>query len=818
MTLFVFTLVGVAGAAVAEQKFPLPGGSVAFSTRGATAFRVRVLKGSATAAVPFDTPMVEPAEPDASFSVYQGSLGSGIKADGIGSMILSAAFELVLIDASGSEVMRSAPLSSSNDTCAAQPGMDVAGGTRAASPRTVPDESACCAACKHVSSCKNWIYGHPGDEEGNCWLMSTISGTVPRSDRTLGGSGTGNDVRLGIKAGTLLYGGGGDKSATPAITHTSGSAYVDNTKVFAPYFYSTSGFACLAAVNTTTGDGKTNVLPVSYSTDGKFVTWTYPDGPIELYLMPGATLDAGTSAYLKLTGTPPVPPRYAFGFIASRWGWQNRSYIESVLHRFRDGRYPIDAFIGDFGWFTNVSDYKFPPQGFPWYHDFGFSPQTFPEPAPQLASYRKDLHFRMGGIRKPRLGNTDLLNEARAKGFLLPGGEMRAQRRGVGLYAEQRNINFSSPAAREWYVEKQKHYLADGVSFFWNDEGETDYYTFHWWNVAQAQTVQAVRPGARFYSINRAWTPGMARLGATVWTGDINPSWDDLASTPAMILNWGLAGAPYVACDIGGFTGATTAPLLLRWMQLGSFMPTMRVHSVNWATPHFPWLFPEPYDSLMRAALELRYRLLPYHYSLAHTMHSAARLWMRPLAAAYPTDETAATLASQWLDGALLVAPVLTEDSTRHVYLPTGTWYHFNSSRVESGPTWLNGTAAIGEVPCFVPPGAVVPLGPVVQHSDALPGGPLSVHVYGGADGSFALVEDDGETDDYARHGKVRTTQFTWDEKSRTLSWSVSGTASSPQMFVSVGLTLFTSDGGRFDSGAKQLGTGGSIVALGEAM
>ena len=112
----------------------------------------------------------------------------------------------------------------------------------------------------------------------------------------------------------------------------------------------------------------------------------------------------------------------------------------------------------------------------------------------------------MGGIRKPRLGNTALLQEAAELGILLPGDESSA----LG-YANGRNINYSNPDARNWYASKEEHYLTDGVSFFWNDEGETDFFTFHFWNEAQVQTLRLVNATRRFYSINRAWTPGITR-------------------------------------------------------------------------------------------------------------------------------------------------------------------------------------------------------------------------------------------------------------------------------------------------------------------
>ena len=474
-------MLAVAALSIADEvRVTIPNSKkvVALSTRGATAFRVRLLPDGVGA--PFETPMVAPTEPDAPFTKVQGPAGYGIKAAGLGSALVSTAGELLLLDASGSVLTKSAPLGgpAKNDTCASQQGTDITGGTRAGSPTSVKDEGACCAYCKATSGCKYWIYGHPGDPEGNCWVMATITGTKPSSARTLGGAGAGSGVRLSTGSDALLYGRGAGKNDATHLTATSASAFVDNTRVYAPHYFSTDGYAILAAVNKTSGNGKTNVLPVSYSTDGSFISWSFPaDGAaLELYLMPAATLDAGTAAYYGLIGAPAVPPRFAFGFLASRWGWQNRSYIEDMLHAFRDGAYPIDAFIGDFGWFTNVSDYSFPPAGFPWYHDFGFSDATFPQPSQQLDAYRHDLHIRMGGIRKPRLGNTALLDEARQKGFLLPGGEASEAKLG---YANQRNINYSIPAARDWYAQHQKHYIADGVAFFWNDEGETDYYTFH---------------------------------------------------------------------------------------------------------------------------------------------------------------------------------------------------------------------------------------------------------------------------------------------------------------------------------------------------
>jgi alpha-glucosidase len=624
---------------------------------------------------------------------------------------------------------------------------------------------------------------------GELTLTDAQQNTVLTSEPLQGGT---SDVVFRSEGGQLYGRGSGPNDANILASwnntpYPENMPFVENRENYVPHYYSTDGYVALGVVPYSIGNPsmtsppKPNYYPANFSSNGTQITWSHT-GTFELYLVPASSMDEGTSRYYELIGKPPVPPRYAFGFIASRWGWTDETYLESVLHDFRTGDYPIDAFITDFGWFTNVSDYNFVPAGEPWYHDFGYHNATFPNPKEQLRSYREDLHFRMGGIRKPRLGNTELLDYARSKNWILPGEEASDE---LG-YAAQRNLNFSIPDVRYWYAEQQQHYLEDGVSFFWNDEGETAYFTFHWWNVAQLQSLRSVSANRRFYSINRAWQPGTARMGATVWTGDLLADWDWLVQTPGMMLNWGLAGSPYVACDIGGFWPNTTGLLLTRWYQVGVFMPTMRVHSVIDATPHFPWLwgdFAEP----MRKALNLRYQLVPYHYSLAHQMYDTGKLWMRPLVAEFPLDDTAAPLTSQWLDGDLLVAPVMSNTSEYSVYLPGGTWYEFNGNATYAGPVHLGGTAEIDEIPVFVRAGSLVVLAPVVPDTASLPGGPLQLQIYGGSDANFTLVEDDGETTDSVK----RSTLFTWSENQKSLTWKATG-PTVPNQFTSVECVYFS--------------------------
>merc|ERR1719198_944459 len=157
-----------------------------------------------------------------------------------------------------------------------------------------------------------------------------------------------------------------------------------------------------------------------------------------------------------------------------------------------------------------------------------------------------------------------------------------------------------------------------------------------------------------------------------------------------------------------------------------------------------------------------------------------------------------------------MVAPVLNEDNSTSVYLPEGTWYEFNSTTTHSGPTTLSLTnVPLTTTPVYVRPGGIITLGPVIQHTGQMPGGPLEVQVYGGFDGTFALVEDDGESYAY-KTGSTRTTAFAWTDATKTLAWTVSGTYAGPEVYTQANVVLITASGTATLQGA--LGRSGSVT------
>jgi alpha-glucosidase len=633
------------------------------------------------------------------------------------------------------------------------------------------------------------------------WTLKNAAGQVvipPHQIGDLSGARFTEDSQIGIQLGwdktqpiPILGCGNGVDS----LEQTQAVARVANGRAVIPYYWSAAGYAVLGV----TADDN---LPAQWQgvTPAEYGVWTFPGVRADLYLMPAASLKDAAGAYARLTGAAPVPPRWAFGYLQSRWGWQGRAYIEDTLKHFHDLQIPVDAFIFDFEWYTVNPDYALPANGQPNFDDFGWNTNLFNEPAKQIADYRSQ-GVRFVGIRKPRLGNSDSLVMMREKHW---GVDVRD-----AAQFQTRDINFRNPDVRQWYVNQSSNLWQAGVDGWWNDEGESRYTTYYYWNLAEQQALNRYRPGQRLWSLNRAYSPGTQRLGAGAWTGDVKASWKVLAATPVSLLNWSLAGMPYGACDIGGFFNTPSPELLTRWMEAGVFFPIMRAHSTFDVPPHFPWLYGPEALAAMRQAIDLRYRLIPFYYSLAHETCETGIPWMRPLVMEFPGDPRTANLSDEWMMGrSLLVAPVLHVGGQRSVYLPAGGWYAFESNHRLPGNQTLEVTARLEEIPLYVRAGSILPLGPVIQHTSQLPGGALELQIYPGQDATFTLVEDDGETTGYLK-GNIRRTTFKWQDDLGRLSWKSSGRYAGPDVFKNYHVVLFDASGKIEAEG--RLGTHGQL-------
>jgi alpha-D-xyloside xylohydrolase len=312
------------------------------------------------------------------------------------------------------------------------------------------------------------------------------------------------------------------------------------------------------------------------------------------------------------------------------------------------------------------------------------------------------------------------------------------------------------------------------------------------WSLVNSQGIyegqRAAAPNQRVFILTRNGFAGQQRYAAASWSGDITSTWTAMRKQLPAGLSYSVSGLPYWTLDSGGFAVqskySATSPaaadvtewreLNTRWFEYSTFLPLMRVHGQ--APPREMWEFGGDTSDAYKAMLkfdQLRYRLLPYVYSLAGAVTRRGGTILRPLVMDFRTDATARDIGDQFMFGpAFLVSPVTTYNArTRSVYLPTasGGWYDFWTGKAATGGQTVQAQAAFDSIPVYVRAGSIIPVGPDLQYVAEKPADPITLYVYAGADGDFTLYEDQGLTYDYEK-GDFTEIGLHWADATKTLS------------------------------------------------
>ena len=577
------------------------------------------------------------------------------------------------------------------------------------------------------------LTGNPTDISNPLVLKSAV-GNVLLTLKTVASDSGSITITFEHDPQDRFYGNGNEyENHAGPLLHTSGKQVVVNGATSVPYIWSPSGYGILVA---------NDILDVNrhitwFDSKGT-LTWTVPEGFADIYLMAAADSAGLLGDYARLTGSAPIPPRWTFGFMLSRWGYKDAGDVQDKWQEFRQRKIPVDAFSYDYDWYVN---------------DWEFNPATFPNPAADLAKMKAlDLHFV--GIRKPRVEGAHA-DYAKSQGWSIPAP--------FGT-----DLRFDIAPARAWWWNHQLPLLKTGVDGWWNDEAEQAYDEFFYMSQQQYLGGRAASSN-RQWSINRAFSPGLQHYGAAVWTGDINSDWETFREQPGTLLNWTLAGMPYVSQDTGGFQSTPTPELYTRWIEEAVFIPIMRAHGTH-NSPRWPWAFGADGLAAMTKAIDLRYRLIPYIYTLADANYRTGLPPMRPLFLEFPDDRLTWSLNDEWMLGdRVLAAPVLTIGGRRKVYLPAGGWFDGNTGNAVAGGQTLDlYPVPLDVIPFYVRAGTILPLGPVTQ-STAEAEDPLELRIYPGADAAFSLYEDDGNTYSYEAGASTRI-PMQWDDRRRELT------------------------------------------------
>jgi alpha-glucosidase len=512
-------------------------------------------------------------------------------------------------------------------------------------------------------------------------------------------------------------------------------------------------------------------------------------GELDYYFFYGPEPAQVVEHYTELTGRPPLPPRWALGYQQSRWSYESEPVVRDLAAEFRRRQIPCDVIYLDI-------DHMDGQRVFTW------DRERFPDPAGLIADLGKQ-GFKVVpiidvGVKHQPEGGYKTYAEGAARGCFIKKSRAADAEEFLcyvwpGLCAFP---DFARAEVREWWGGCYREFLDHGISGFWNDmnepamhdtpydqpgssgseppldtpQGPDDEPTTH----AEARNVYAylenqatytalrhMRPGQRPFVLTRAGYAGIQRYAA-VWTGDNGSYWEHLEMSLPQLLNLGLSGVAFAGADIGGFFANGGPELLARWMQLGALYPLARASSAKGCASNEPWAWGEQAEQISRRAIELRYQLLPYLYSLFEEAARTGAPIARPLFYHYPADSATHLIHDQALLGRdLLLAPILRPGKVcREVYLPAGIWYDLRSGERLAGPRQLLAEARLEALlPLYARGGAVIPGGPVMQWIGERPLDRLTLDVYldenGVAEG--LLYEDDGMSFDYEQGSCCRT-------------------------------------------------------------
>jgi alpha-glucosidase len=499
----------------------------------------------------------------------------------------------------------------------------------------------------------------------------------------------------------------------------------------------------------------------------------FAGGQYTEYIFAGPRMPDVLRAYTALTGRAAPPPLWALAYHQCRWFRYTQDAVEALGDRHRAERIPCDALWLDI---EHMDGYRV----------FTWDEEAFPD-VPGMLARLAEKGFRVVTIVDPGVKHDPgwpVYDQGVERDVLCrtEGGDIYL---GEVWPGDTAFPDFVTEEARAWWGGLNADHVRSGVAGIWNDmnepatgrippdamrfdHGRFSHARFHnQYGLLMAMGTTAglldAMPERRTFVLTRAGFAGIQRYAAN-WMGDNVSRWDHLWLSIPMAMGLGLSGQAFVGADVGGFVGHTNAELFLRWMQYGTLTPFCRNHSEIGNADQYAWTWGETIEDLVRAAIELRYRLLPYVYAAFLTASETGAPVQRPLVFDHQDDPAVRDIDDQYLFGPdLLVAPVFEAGTTaRQVYLPAGAWYDWHGGEAIAGPRYVVAPTPMDRIPFYARAGAVVPMWPEAPPSTAghHPAA-IELHLFvppaDGAHGSF-LQEDDGLTFAARDGARYRTT------------------------------------------------------------
>jgi alpha-D-xyloside xylohydrolase len=548
----------------------------------------------------------------------------------------------------------------------------------------------------------------------------------------------------------------------------------DNTNISIPFFLSSNGYGIFWN-NTSRSRFNNRFLNALYLSSEVADT-------IDYYFMYGPDFDKIIAGYRELTGAPPMFGKWAYGFWQCKNKYNTQAEIVGIADKYRQLHIPVDNIVQDWFWWNVMGEPT-------------FDKSRYPDPPKMFSDLHADHFHVMISVWPFFDPGSATYNYMDRHGYFIAKTIVAGfHPKGMALYDP------FNPAVRKYYWKLMDNALFKiGADAWWldTDEPETEdrqtnilvtnkvflgngaryanmFPLMHTMGVYDGQ--RAASSEKRVFILSRSAFAGEQRNAAAVWSGDIDGDWTFLKKEVPAGLNYSLSGLPYWTTDIGGFvSGFPNDPqyreLFIRWFQFGTFNPILRVHGTRSPNENELWSYGPAAQKILVKFDTLRYRLLPYIYSLAWMTTHHAYTPMRALVMDFRTDPRAANIGDQFMYGPALMVNPVTEPAVnvRRVYLPKAKWYDFWTGTSIDGPQTVTAIAPLDRIPVYVPAGSILPMGPKMEWSTQKPEDPIELRIYRGADGNFTLYEDENDNYDYEK-GVYATIPFHWNDATQTLT------------------------------------------------
>jgi len=520
---------------------------------------------------------------------------------------------------------------------------------------------------------------------------------------------------------------------------------------------------------------------------------------VDYYFFYGPDFDHVIDLYRTTTGKAPMFAKWAFGLFQSQDRYMSQDEIISVKNNYRNKHIPLDVIVQDWYYWDPL------PIG-----SHVMKPERYPNPKALVNElHQANIHAMISiwpvfGKGTP---NYDALNKI--------GGLTSITWDNVVTHTFDTYYDAHNPKARDLYWVQARDSLVKryGWDAWWVDQCEPDNGTllderrkadffigkgidyFNTYSLEHSKGIyQGWRrdiPNKRAFFLIRQSFAGEQRNAATLWSSDITCTFDAFKRQVPQGINACISGIPYWTSDIGGYHLDWKAPdwskpenreLFTRWFQFGAFCPIFRVHGKGERA-----LFSNNWDDKNKAILlkydQLRYRLLPYIYSLAGRVTQENYTIMRSLAFDFRNDAKVYSIPDQYMFGpAFLVNPVTEQlytgnntsagKTTREVYFPKGVkWYDFWTGQVYKGGETIEASAPIETMPLYVKAGSIIPMGPVMQYATEKPDDAIELRIYPGANGEFIYYSDANDTYNY-ENGQYATFKLNYNDTRHQLTIS----------------------------------------------